>query len=164
MIELKSDERGSRRIGGLGLSSALFLALTACGGPTKKTADTTPKGPDPDAWKKQSLSLSVEGYMFGGGTQPSAASWSGSGAWIGPNLAVTNAHVALRGLKITGKDDNGKTYEFTDILAVNEEADAALAARIAAPARAPDGTAIARRAELAESARALREEYELLTR
>jgi len=126
MIELKSGEKRTRGIGGFGLASALLLTLSACPGPSKTKGTETPKGPDPDAWKKQSLSLSVEGYMFGGGTQPTAASWAGSGAWIGPNLAVTNAHVALRGLKITGKDDNGKTYEFTDILAVNEEADLAI--------------------------------------
>ncbi len=110
----------------LALASALYLALTGCGGPAKPKAPTGPAAPDPDAWRKQSLSLSVEGFMFGGGTTPSAASWSGSGAWIGPNLAVTNAHVALRGLKITAKDDLGKTYEFTEIIAVNEEADLAI--------------------------------------
>ncbi len=64
--------------------------------------------------------------MFEGALKPAVASWVGSGAWIGPDIAVTNAHVALRGLKITGKDDLGKTYEFNQILAVDEEADLAI--------------------------------------
>jgi S1-C subfamily serine protease len=116
------------RGGGSGRSAlvaALLVAATACGGGNKPKV-VAPTGPAPDAWRKQALSLNVEGYTFGGGTSPTAASWAGSGAWIAPNIAVTNAHVALRGLKITGKDDLGKSYEFTDILAVNEEADLAI--------------------------------------
>jgi uncharacterized protein involved in exopolysaccharide biosynthesis len=42
------------------------------------------------------------------------------------------------------------------------DADAELAARIAAPPKAPDAAAIARRAELADQARELRREYERL--
>lgn len=45
-----------------------------------------------------------------------------------------------------------------------KDADAALTARIAAPTRTPDGAAIARRSELADNARMLRDEYELLAR
>jgi hypothetical protein len=42
------------------------------------------------------------------------------------------------------------------------DADAQLAARLAAPPRAPDAAAISRRAELADRARELRREYERL--
>jgi hypothetical protein len=105
MIELISERENRRRgVLRLALASVLYVTLTGCSGPAKPKV-VTPTAPDPDSWRKQSLSISVEGYMFGGGTQPSAATWSGSGAWIGPNLAVTNAHVALRGLKITAKDE-----------------------------------------------------------
>ena len=125
MIEMNTDSRrADRRVAGFAVAGALFMTLSACGPGDKKVV--APKGPDPDAWRKQSLSLEVEGFMFGGGTTPAAAAWAGSGAWIAPNVVVTNAHVALRGLKITGKDDLGKKYEFTKILAVNEEADLAL--------------------------------------
>ncbi len=98
--------------------------LAACGHDKPKTV--TPAAPAADAWRKESLSLSVQGYMFNGTTKPGEAAWAGSGSWIGPNMVVTNAHVALRGLKITGKDDLGKMYEFDQILAIDETADLAI--------------------------------------
>lgn len=104
------------------LAATLYLTLTACGGPAKSIKPVKAE----DDWRKQSLSLTVDGYMFGGGVNPAAASWHGSGAWIAPNMAVTNAHVALRGLKIVGKDDFGKVYEFTEVVAVDESADLAI--------------------------------------
>lgn len=121
MQQLKRQRVGGSAASAL-LTGALYLSLTACGG---KPAPEKPKA-SADEWRKQSLSLSVEGYMFGGALKPAASSWVGSGAWIGPNIAVTNAHVALRGLKIIGKDDLGKQYEFSEILAVDEEADLAI--------------------------------------
>lgn len=114
--------RAAARTASALVAGAVYLSLAACGG---KPAPTKPT-PSPDAWRKQSLSLSVKGFMFGGSLQPAGATWSGSAAWIGPNIAVTNAHVALRGLQITGTDDFGKQYEFTEILAVDEEADLAI--------------------------------------
>lgn len=107
------------------LAAALYMSLTGCGGPAKSVEPVKPAKSETD-WRKQSLSLSVDGYMFGGGVKPAAASWHGSGAWIAPNMAVTNAHVALRGLKIVGKDDFGKAYEFTEVVAVDESADLAI--------------------------------------
>jgi S1-C subfamily serine protease len=124
MYSSKLDKKAPRNAV---LTGALFALLSGCGGghATQKKV-VQPTGPAPDAWRKQALQLNVEGFMFSGGTQPSAASWAGSGSWIAPNIAVTNAHVALRGLKITGKDDLGKTYDFDEILAVDEEADLAI--------------------------------------
>lgn len=110
------------------LASCLLVAACSGGGKHEAKAPVAKAPPPPatDAWRKQSLSISVDGYMFGGAIQPAAAHWAGSGAWLAPNIAVTNAHVALRGLKITGKDDLGKEYVFDQILAVNEEADLAI--------------------------------------
>lgn len=109
---------------------ALGLGLSACGGSQTKKIETTGPvedvKPAEDAWREQSLALSVVGFMYKGGTKPEAAAWSGSGAWIGPNLAVTNAHVALRSVKITAKDDLGREVEFNEILAIDEEADLAI--------------------------------------
>lgn len=120
---------------GAGLTPLALLVLAASGGllacggssvATEKPTEPVEAKPDPDAWRDQSLSLSVQGYQFKGALKPVPAAWSGSGAWIAPNLAVTNAHVALRGLKITAKDDRGKTFEFTEILGIDEQADLAI--------------------------------------
>lgn len=111
------------------LASCLLIAACSGGGgkhEAKAPEVVAAKPPAADAWRKQSLSIEVQGYMFSGAVQPSGAKWAGSGAWLAPNVAVTNAHVALRGLKITGKDDLGKEYVFDQILAVNEEADLAI--------------------------------------
>lgn len=113
------------------LWTALGLGLAACGGSSKTAKEPiapepTETKPDENAWRNQSLALSVKGFMFKGGTKPEPAGWVGSGAWIGPNIAVTNAHVALRGLQITGTDDHGKEFEFTDVLAINQDADLAI--------------------------------------
>lgn len=110
----------------------MVLGAAACGSSRKPVTPVAvekteePKASPEDAWKQESLSLAVQGYMFSGATQPEGASWAGSGSWIGPNTVVTNAHVALRGLKIIGTDDLGKTFEFDQILAVDEEADLAI--------------------------------------
>jgi S1-C subfamily serine protease len=120
-VSIESGARW-RRSASLALAGALSLGLAACGGPAKTVKPTKSE----DDWRKQSLQLTVEGFMFGGAVQPAAATWFGSGAWIGPNVAVTNAHVALRGLKIVGKDDHGKEYVFDEILAVDESADLAI--------------------------------------
>lgn len=120
-----------RRRSALILWTTLGLALAACGGSSKPATEPiaplpTEVKPDENAWRDQSLAISVEGYMFQGGTEPAAASWVGSGAWIGPNLAVTNAHVALRGLHITAKDDRGQEFEFSEVVAIDQNADLAI--------------------------------------
>lgn len=110
--------------------------LAACGGapapaptapePMAAATPAEPAKPAEDAWRKQSLELRVSGFMFNGALKPAPASWAGSGAWIGPNMAVTNAHVALRALQIEAKDDLGNVYNFNEILAVDEQADLAI--------------------------------------
>lgn len=52
--------------------------------------------------------------------------WSGSGVWIDKNTMVTNAHVATRALQLRGKDDFGKTFDFTQIVALDPKLDIAV--------------------------------------
>ncbi|MBA2663293.1 MAG: trypsin-like peptidase domain-containing protein [Bradymonadaceae bacterium] len=47
---------------------------------------------------------------------------------IGPGIAATNAHVAVRGLAVEGRDDHGKVYTFTRVLAIDMENDLAIIA------------------------------------
>lgn len=113
------------------VAGVLALGLLACGGGEKPVKDPTPvvdqkpKNVE-DEWRKQALSLSVEGYMFKGPLEPSDTSWSGSAAWVAPDLAVTNAHVALRAKRIVGKDDFGTEFVFDKIVAIDEGADLAI--------------------------------------
>lgn len=120
---------GHQRLATMALAFSCVLGAAACGGSSKdveKPEPPTDTKPDKDAWRDQSLSLSVLGYQYTGALKPQPAKWAGSAAWIGSNVAVTNAHVALRGVGITGTDDRGNKYEFTEILAIDQQADLAI--------------------------------------
>lgn len=107
--------------------SALCLCLAALtmglGAGCPSTPDKPIKAEKP--WQRQTLALSVEGFMFNGG-EAKAASWSGSGVFVAPGIIATNAHVAARAIKVTGLDDNQRPHIFTKILAIDMENDLAL--------------------------------------
>ncbi len=78
-----------------------------------------------EAWRKQSLALSVKGFsLVGGNAKP--AEWCGSGVFVAKGIVVTNAHVAARALEISGRDDNNRPHVFDKILAIDMANDLAL--------------------------------------
>jgi hypothetical protein len=79
-----------------------------------------------DDWRSQSLSLSIKGYEFLGPLEPAHVQWVGLATWISPDLALTNAHVALRALEIVGTDDFGNEFVFDRIVAIDQGADLAI--------------------------------------
>jgi S1-C subfamily serine protease len=97
--------------------AALMVSACGSGKEDEKLKETQ--------WRKQSMALSVEGFQFAGGEAKPAA-WFGSGVFITPDIIVTNAHVARRGLKITGQDDMKRPNLFTKILAMDQGNDIAL--------------------------------------
>lgn len=104
----------ARRAGRLVLA-IVIVALTGLASGCGATAD----------WRKQTLQIQAQGYTFAA-TKIKKAAWSGSGVWINKNTMVTNAHVATRALKLSGKDDYGNTFEFNQVVALDPKLDIAI--------------------------------------
>jgi hypothetical protein len=82
--------------------------------------------PANDSWRKQSVALTATGYTFNGAAPPKRLKWTGTGLWVSSDTLVTNAHVALHGLKIEGKDDKGNEFLFKKIVAYDPTRDIAI--------------------------------------
>lgn len=109
---------------GVVLLTTLMMASLAMGCDKKKDKPPTETS-TAEAWRKQSLALSVKGFSLVGG-QAKPAEWCGSGVFVAKGIVVTNAHVAARALEIQGRDDNNRPHVFDKILAIDMANDLAL--------------------------------------
>ena len=76
-------------------------------------------------WRKDNVALSGKVMAFRGNKVMGGTS-GGSGFWVSEDIVATNAHVAVRMHKgMTGKDDEGNTYRFRDILGLDRYGDIA---------------------------------------
>ncbi|MGM0556040.1 MAG: S1 family peptidase [Myxococcota bacterium] len=101
---------------------------TGCGNKQqKKDEEVAKEKPDPDAWRSRVVALDVEGVSFSWDGIKSST-WNGSGVLVAPGIMVTNAHVASRATKITGRTDDGEVLQFTRILAFDSSEDLAVVA------------------------------------
>ncbi len=125
MTPSRSNRPASRRTRRASLAAAA-LALVGLGAPAcSSTSQVVDEPSDKAAWRKDTVALSIKGYEFNGGGAR-MITWVGSGSWVARDKIVTNAHVALRAVEITGTDDFGRTYTFDRILAVDQANDLAI--------------------------------------
>lgn len=77
------------------------------------------------SWRRQTLSLTVSGYVLRG-DKLKQGDWQGTGVWVAPGLMATNTHVVLRALRVRGKDDTGRTFEFDRLYVLDVKNDLAI--------------------------------------